>query len=176
MKTIITGTTGLASQFIKSVNYLDFTPIRVGHAQYVNWKDFDVFINLAHVGFSQVDLLDLVSREWKDDPEKWVINISSRASQPNISKGHLYASQKAALDHYANNLTYNSDKKFRMTTLNLGLLEHPTLPSLTYKEVVDFVEGLFLLPWHIETSTIYLQHSENYQSVQRAKANDLKTQ
>lgn len=173
MKTIITGTSGLASQFIKSLNYLDFTPLRV--EEFIDWQEYDVFINLAHVGFSQVELLDQCSRYWMDQQDKWIINISSRASQPNISKGHMYAAQKAALDHYANNLIYNSDKKFRMTTLNLGLLEHPTLPSLSHKEVVDFVDSLFLLPWHVETPTIYLQHSENYQSVQRAK-NDLKTQ
>ena len=81
----------------------------------------------------------------------------------------MYASQKAALNHYTNNIVYNSDKLCRVTTLNLGLLNNEDLPSLTYKEVADAVEFLIDLPRHIEIPEVTLQHSANYLEIQSDK-------
>ena len=83
---------------------------------------------------------------WKDEPTKKIINISSRAAQPNISKGYLYSAQKAALNHLANNLTYNSDKTCRITTMNLGLLEDQ-LPSISYKQVARWVNTIMTVSY-----------------------------
>ena len=54
-------------------------------------------------------------------------------------------------------------------TVNLGLLNHPTLPSLDYNEVSGFI--LRHLTWdsHLEVPEVTLQHSANYLAVQHQK-------
>jgi NADP-dependent 3-hydroxy acid dehydrogenase YdfG len=133
------------------------------------WKENDVFINCAHVGFCQTELLMEAYNAWKDDSTKTIINISSRASQPNISKGYLYAAQKASLNHLSNNLVYNSDKKCRITTLNLGLLQHQDLPCISYNEVAGWIYRHCTGSKHIDIPEMTFQHAENYQSVQSDK-------
>ena len=85
----------------------------------------------------------------------------------------MYAAQKAALTHYANNLVYNNaQKQCRIMTIHLGLLNHPTLPSLEYNEVSSFI--LRHLTWdsHLEIPEVTLQHSYNYTELQKAKELD----
>ena len=81
----------------------------------------------------------------------------------------MYATQKASLNFLTDTLVYNSDKLCRITTINLGLLNHDDLPSLTHKEVADAVEFLIDMPRHIEIPEITIQHSTNYQEVQSDK-------
>lgn len=136
-------------------------------------RDADVFINNANYKFTQTEILYELFKVWKDDPNKHIINISSRAAQPNISKGYLYAAQKAALEHLANNLVYNSDKKCRISTIALGLLngvEHSTPYSSVVTEIAKIIDS----PLNCETVHITLQHSENYQVIQALKAARLK--
>ena len=133
-----------------------------------NSNHIDVLINNAHQDFEQTKILDIAHRAWKDDDTKHIINISSRASQPNISKGHMYASQKASLNHMSNNLTYNSDRKYKITTMNLGLLEHD-LPSLSYGFVAQWISDMFNLYSKIEIPEITLQAFANYRDVQQQK-------
>ena len=139
MKIAITGSSGLAAKISNVLNKTNFeTGGKLFSIESVRIEDnldpemYDVFINLAHVDFVQVDLLYKFYEAWKDDNEKYILNISSRASKSNISKGYIYAAQKAALNHLSDNLVYNSNKQCRITTLNLGLLEHALL-SLKYK-------------------------------------------
>jgi NAD(P)-dependent dehydrogenase (short-subunit alcohol dehydrogenase family) len=160
MKTVITGNTRLAEFFP------DAHHIRIDDE--INFEEYDVFINHAHRDFDQLYLLEKVAKQWWDNPQKLIINISSRASQPNCSKGYMYAAQKSALDHYSNNLTYNSTKQFRMCTLNLGLLESD-LPSCTFTEVYDIITYIIGLPSHLEIPQMYFQHSQNYSSIQILK-------
>ena len=175
MKVVITGSTGLAKN-IKAV--IEATPyIGVRHTvdavrveDSIDWNDYDVFINCAHVDFEQVELLQECFEAFKRHKEKTNVNISSRAHQPNISKGYKYAAQKAALNHLSNNLVYNNiEKQCRIMTVNLGLLNHPTLPSLDYNEVSGFI--LRHLTWdrHLEVPEVTLQHSANYLAVQHQK-------
>ena len=175
MKVVITGSTGLAKN-IKAV--IEATPyIGVSHTvdavrveDSIDWNDYDVFINCAHVDFEQVELLQECFEAFKRHKEKSIVNISSRAHQPNISKGYKYAAQKAALNHLSNNLVYNNiEKQCRIMTVNLGLLNHPTLPSLDYNEVSGFI--LRHLTWdsHLELPEVTLQHSANYLAVQHQK-------
>ena len=49
-----------------------------------DWSQYDAFINCAHQGFAQCDLLMAGYLAWKDDNSKTIINISSRASQPSV--------------------------------------------------------------------------------------------
>tara|TARA_R100000808_G_C2155309_1_gene167450 strand:+ start:16219 stop:16827 length:609 start_codon:yes stop_codon:yes gene_type:complete len=127
----------------------------------------DILINCEHDGFNQIKLFDAFFNYWKYKPEKHIINISSRAAQPNISKGYLYASQKAALNHYTNNVVYNSDKACKVTTLNLGLMKHKTLPSISYEDVAETIK--WILYHKQEIPEITLQHPANYQEIQNEK-------
>jgi len=134
-----------------------------------DWSQYDAFINCAHQGFAQCDMLMAGYLAWKDDNSKTIINISSRASQPNISKGYMYAAQKAALNHLSNNLNYNSDKLCRISTLNLGLLDHVDLPSISHNEVSSWIYRHLTGSKHVDVPEMTFQHSANYQSVQNDK-------
>ena len=175
MRALITGKTKLAGaileRFHERIVYqkIEMESTRVGAD--IPWKYFDIFINCAHVDFKQAELLNECYHEWKDDTTKLIINISSRAAKPNISKGYLYAAQKAALNHLADNLIYNSDRKCGIVTLNLGLLEHPEVPSLSYDEVCDALKDI-IFNWYTDrpwSSEITLQHQENYRENQKYK-------
>jgi len=180
MQIAITGSTGLAGEISKVLNQTHFeTGEKLFDVNSVRLEDdidpslYQVFINLAHIDFVQVNLLYKFYESWKDNNEKYILNISSRASKSNISKGYIYAAQKAALNHLSDNLVYNSNKKCRITTLNLGLLEH-ALPSLKYKEVAELVKYLLLLPKHIEVPDLTMQNATNYIELQERKAVSLK--
>ena len=179
MKIGITGRTGLAKAIAGALqDHTIYTP-RIDdiimNPEYFygfdprNANEFDILINHAHRDFDQTNIHDIFYKHWQPLKDKYIINISSRAHQPNISKGRMYAAQKAALNHYSNNLVYNSHKRCRITTLNLGLLNHEDLPSLTHKEVADAIEFLIDMPKHMEIPELTLQHSANYLEVQSDK-------
>lgn len=179
MKIAITGSTGLAAAIAGALQDHKISTPRIDDIimngtnfwgfDYDNSNHVDVLINHAHRDFDQTKILDIAYRSWKNDKSKYIINISSRASKPNISKGYMYATQKASLNFLTDTLVYNSDKLCRITTINLGLLNHDDLPSLTHKEVADAVEFLIDMPRHIEIPEITIQHSTNYQEVQSDK-------
>ena len=81
----------------------------------------------------------------------------------------MYAAEKAALNHYTNNTVYNSDKLCRVTTLNLGLMEHKTLPSISYVEVCNTIG--WLLDSNMEIPELTIQNTANYKKVQDDKSN-----
>ena len=163
MRIAVTGSSKLAGAIVDTFNA---DSIRIEDD--VDKSQYDVFINNAHVGFSQTNLLYQWFEAWRNDSSKLIINISSRAGLPNLSKGYLYAAQKAALDHLADNLTYNSDKMCKITTINLGMLEDD-LPSLSYKDVCRTIQDVLQLSSHIEIPRIVLQHAHNYQDIQEQK-------
>lgn len=179
MKIAITGTTGLAKAIAGALQDHTIQTPRVEDItmnglywwgfDYDNPNHVDVLINHAHRGFRQTEILMHAYEAWKKDSTKYIINIGSRAYQPNISKGYMYATQKASLNHLANNLVYNSDKQCRITTINLGLLNNTDLPSLTHEEVAKTIKYLIDLPQHIEIPEMTLQNSANYQDVQSDK-------
>ena len=172
MRVVITGESKLAEQVaLNSEDGFLFEHVRVEDD--INWDDFDIFINCAHVGFEQTNLLMKAFEAWKYNPSKKIINISSRAAQPNISLGYLYSAQKAALNHLANNLTYNSDKMCRITTMNLGLLES-RWPSISYKQVALWVNTI-MNGGPIEVNDITLSNPTNYREVQKQKEKDYDT-
>ena len=155
MRVAITGTSGLAKTIKDTLEATPFrgqtievTPIRCEDITmnkencwiYNGHRPCDVLINLAHQ--DQAKILGISHRAWQGEKTKYIINISSRAAQPNISKGYEYASEKAQLNHLANNLTYNSDKRYKMTTINLGLLNHEDLPSVKHQDVAGLIHKL----------------------------------
>lgn len=174
-RVVITGSTKLAKTIAHTFRA---TPVHgephivdcVRVEQFIDWNEYDIFINHAHVGFCQTELLWSAFQAWKDDETKHIVNISSRAAKPNISKGYLYASQKAALNHLSDNLVYNSDKKCKITTLNLGMLENDDeLPSISYHEVVSAIWWCVMNYPQMEVPEITIQHPASYVSVQKEK-------
>ena len=181
MKALITGKTKLAGAIISEFHeeqimdeVIEFESCRVG--ENIPWKHYDVFINNACVGFSQAELLNDVFHEWRDDPNKLIINISSRAAKPNLSQGYLYSSQKAALNHLADNLVNNSDRRCGIVTLNLGLIEHDEVPSLTYEQITNMI-GVIMVEWFtggVYMSEVTIQDRDYYRENQQFKS-DLKS-
>jgi len=186
MKVAITGSSGLAKNIKDTLEASPYqgdtikvsTPrieditmndVRWWGFDYDNSNHVDVLINFAHKDFDQTRILDIAHRAWKSDDSKFIINISSRAAQPNISKGYMYATQKASLNHLSNNLTYNSDKQYKMTTINLGLLNHD-LPSLSWQNVSGMIYMLITSYPDIEIPELTIQAFSNYRDIQ-----DLKT-
>lgn len=170
---LITGSTKLARSITNTFTSTPwqggiFTVHNARVDEAISWNDYDIFINNAHVKFRQTELLWECFGHWGKDATKHIINISSRAHEPNISKGYLYSAQKAALNHLASNLVYNSDKKCKMTTLNLGLMNHD-LPSLSYQYVAGEVYRIVTQYPDVEITEVTIQHKENYRSVQDDK-------
>tara|TARA_B100000287_G_C20651122_1_gene786952 strand:- start:1364 stop:1855 length:492 start_codon:yes stop_codon:yes gene_type:complete len=130
-------------------------------------EDSDVFINNRHDGFNQTKLLMKAFDKWKYT-DKTIVNIGSRSKYPNISKGFMYSTSKAALNHLSNNLRLNSDKTCRIIDINPGLLES-NLPSLTYKEIADIVEWCVKLPKHIEVGELSVWEKTPYKIVSDLK-------
>ena len=174
-RVVVTGSTKLAKVIADTfsatpVNGQPHTVDCVRVEQPIDWNEYDIFVNHAHVGFCQAELLWSAYQAWNDDSTKHIINISSRAAKPNISKGYLYASQKAALNHLSDNLVYNSDKKCRITTLNLGMLENDDeIPSISYQDVMSAIWWCVMNHPDMEVPEITIQAPESYVSVQREK-------
>jgi len=182
MRIAITGSSGLA-KIIKDTleatphlgNTFRVDPIRCeditmnGRNCWVfgGYEPADVLINLAHE--DQAKILSIAHEAWEGEKTKYIINISSRASQPNISKGYMYASEKAQLNHLANNLQYNSNKRYKMTTLNLGLLNDESLPSVKHQDVAGLIYKLITSYPDYEIADVTLQAHANYESVQSDK-------
>lgn len=182
MRVAITGTSGLAKTIKDTLEATPFkgqtievTPIRCEDITmndtrcwiYRGYRPVDVLINLAHQ--DQAKILDITHRAWENEKTKYIINVSSRAAQPNISKGYVYASEKAQLNHMANNLQYNSEKRYKMTNLNLGLLNHEDLPSVKHQDVAGLIHKLITSYPDYEIADITLQAHANYQNVQSDK-------
>jgi hypothetical protein len=69
-------------------------------------KDCDIFINNAHDGFSQVELLYAVFEEWQHE-NKLIINIGSRSKDFSLREREQsfgYSVEKLALDHASKQL------------------------------------------------------------------------
>ena len=182
MRIAITGSSGLAKTIKDTLeatphigNTFRVDPIRCEDITmngkncwiFSGYQPADVLINLAHQG--QSEILSIAHEAWEGEKTKYIINISSRASQPNISKGYKYASEKAQLNHLANNLQYNSKKRYKMTTINLGLLNDENLPSVKHQDVAGLIYKLITSYPDYEIADVTLQAHANYQSVQSDK-------
>jgi hypothetical protein len=182
MRVAITGTSGLADIIKRTLeatpyrgNTIEVSPLRCEDITsngkncwvFCGYKPADVLINLAHQ--DQSEILSIAHEAWEGEKTKYIINISSRASQPNISKGYMYASEKAQLNHLANNYQYNSKKRYKMTNLNLGLLNSDTLPSVKHQDVAGLIYKLITTYSDYEIADITLQAHANYQGIQSDK-------
>ena len=123
------------------------------------------FINNVHQPFEQTRLLmDVFERDGNTQIKN--VNIVSKSKYPNISKGYLYSSSRASLNHFA--LRMISDKKCRIIDINAGLL-NSDLPSLTYQELVDVIMWCIEQPNHIEIGEISVWHKTPYKEISMLK-------
>jgi NADP-dependent 3-hydroxy acid dehydrogenase YdfG len=178
MKLAITGTSRGLGKFLKKCYEVIYDVVEPSsRIQQVNElveeiKDCDVFINNAHDGFCQTELLYAMFEEWKHDERKLIINIGSRAAKPNISKGYLYAAQKASLSHLTDNLVYNNpDKKCRISTIDFGMLERKScdIPFLEHVDASMYIDTILFAPDHIEIPNLTVHHRANYTEIQKLK-------
>lgn len=129
----------------------------------------DVFINNAHHDFCQVSLFLGLYRIWRLDKSKLIVNVGSRAAEPNISTGFEYSASKAALMHATKSVVFaDAEKLCRVNLLNLGLL-NSDLPSLEYESVLQVINFILSLDSNIELPIIYVNHAASYLSVQADK-------
>ena len=86
MRVAITGASGLAAAIAGALQDCSINHVRIEDIMDCDWvwEENDVFINCAHLGFDQTKLLHQAYEAWQKDSSKYIINISSRAAQPNI--------------------------------------------------------------------------------------------
>ena len=183
MRVAITGTTRGLGKAIKNTLCARWIPVDFNRPEYdISTKEgrkkiideiksnekYTVFINNAHDGFGQVELLNDIYNIWKDKGDKYIININSRAKYPNISKGYMYSASKAALSHLSNSIKFNEDKKCRITDINPGLLESD-LPSLKYQEIANWIIHIMNKGAWMEVGEFSIWHRDSYVDVQQQK-------
>jgi len=119
----------------------------------------DVLVNNAYSGTSQVEILNNVWSQWKDDESKTIINISSLSKYPGLSGNSSgYSAHKAALSHQAFLLMFKTpNRKCRMININPGYVKtdmtkakHDSASMLTADECADTIIWALNQPQHIE--------------------------
>jgi len=115
----------------------------------------DIFINNAHDGFSQVNLL----YKLVDIHDGKIINISSNSSDGIKKKKHIYAVEKGALDKASEQLFYLGHD---ITNLRLGLVDTPRVDKPKWNEkkkmspdyIVDIIEWIIKQPHRIREVSV----------------------
>lgn len=110
----------------------------------------DVFINNAHDGFHQVDLLYDMQEAWKNT-DRLIINISSNSGDGIKRTPHRYAVCKSALDKAAEQLS-RIDGSCRIATIRPGYVDTPRVkhvadqPKVSVDSIVRCVDMLIEWP------------------------------
>lgn len=178
MKVAITGTTrGLGNVIKEKINAVGLNRPAYNIStedgiqniiQYLIKNDVRVFINNAYDGFAQTKLLQAVYDIWKDDNEKIIININSRAKYRNLSKGYMYSASKSSLSHLSDTLKFTTNKQCKIMDINFGLLESD-LPSISYDDAAEYIVWMLNAPQDIEISEISICNTKPYIEVQKLK-------
>lgn len=81
----------------------------------------DVFINNAYHDFAQCDLLEGIFQHWKEDPDKTIVNIISRARY-GLGKNKFYGQTKMELYNKAKSMMFGG-KQCRIININPGYVK-----------------------------------------------------
>ena len=115
----------------------------------------DVFINNAHDGFGQVEMLNTMFTAWKDQ-DKLIINIGvDTVPYTNWQVVHKqYPVEKVAL-HSQAELLQNEERKCKITTLALGYVDtefnkNYNGPKLSYDNIIDTIKWIIDQPTEIK--------------------------
>ena len=115
--------------------------------------DCDVFINNAYHDFAQCDLLEGIFDKWKDDPNKTIVNIISRAKY-GLGKAKFYGQTKIELYTKAKKMMF-SDKRCRIININPGyvrtdMVAHIDVKMLTTEQLANMIKWCLDQPQGIE--------------------------
>tara|TARA_B100001027_G_C16252689_1_gene325265 strand:+ start:81 stop:617 length:537 start_codon:yes stop_codon:yes gene_type:complete len=110
--------------------------------------DCDVFINNAHQGFGQVELLMELFDTWRME-NKLIINVGTD-SVPAVAWNVVhqqYPIEKASLHSAVDLLQQDKDRKVKLTLLALGHVDTEfnkdyNGPKLSYKNIIDNIEWI----------------------------------
>ena len=92
----------------------------------------DLFINNAYHDFAQCRLLELVFGFWKNNPNKTIVNINSRAKY-GVGNAKKYAQTKAELFAKSKKMMF-SGKRCRIININ---------PGYVHTQMVEHVHGKY---------------------------------
>lgn len=126
-------------------------------------KDYDVFINNAHMGNHQVTLFTKLFSLWQNK-DRTIVNIGSISKYLETHNNGLkvgpYAQSKINLNKQAIHKTLSGNKKCRIITVNPGFV-HTDMSShvkntemLKVDELVPIISYAISLPQHIEIGDI----------------------
>ena len=83
-------------------------------------QDCSIFVNNAHAGYGQTELLYEVYNVWKDQ-DKIIVNIGSDTTSGIKKKPREYSAQKAALDKASEQLSF-LNSKCRVMNVKFGFV------------------------------------------------------
>ncbi len=120
----------------------------------------DIFVNNAHDGYAQTNLLVDLWPKWRLQ-EKVIVNISSVNRYPGLSANTSgYSAQKAALSHQAFIFMFkDTERKCRIININPGFVRTQMTAGrdvnmLEPKDVAEAVAWAIHAPKHIEIGEI----------------------
>tara|TARA_B100000989_G_scaffold244509_1_gene191570 strand:+ start:229 stop:753 length:525 start_codon:yes stop_codon:yes gene_type:complete len=115
-----------------------------------------VFINNAHEGFSQVEMLNMMFTSWRYSAGKHIINIGvDTVPYNNWQVVHnQYPVEKVAL-HSQAELLQNLERKCKITTLGLGYVDTEFNKDydgakLSYDNIIDTIKWIIEQPYEIK--------------------------
>ena len=119
-------------------------------------SDCDVFINNAHEGFGQVELLNDVFKAWRGS-DRLIINIGvDSVPYTNWQVVHQqYPVEKMALQAQSEMLHNEKNRKCKITNLCLGYIDTEfnkdyTGPKLSYDEIITTIKWIVQQPSEIK--------------------------
>ncbi len=138
----------------------------------------DVFINNAYIMDTkdQINLFNMFFKEWKDDPNKFIVNIGSKSkyypynpNMPNLTanfrSGKGYNDNKTDLAEVTYDKQLFTPKKCRITTINPGYTNTDLVARLVNEvnmlsptEVANIVKWVIEQPAHIEVGDLGVWH------------------
>jgi short-subunit dehydrogenase involved in D-alanine esterification of teichoic acids len=106
-------------------------------------ENYDIFINNAYSGFSQVNILYDLYEKWKNEDKK-IINISSNSSDGIKTKSHIYAIHKSALDKASEQLHYDKGV-CKVINVRPGWIDTPRVKHITATKMNSYTLGRFIV-------------------------------
>lgn len=101
-------------------------------------SECDVFINCAHDGFAQTEMLYQMYYEWKQK-RKLIINLGSNAKDfTNRNEPYSYSVQKIALNHASKQLGRIGPCK--VTTVDFGFLIRDQGSTIGYEDAFEYIQ------------------------------------
>jgi len=119
-------------------------------------KDFDVFINNAHKGFAQVEMLNAIFDSWQHEENKLIINIGVDTVPYTAWQvvHRQYPVEKVAL-HSQIELLHNTERNCKITNLALGWVDtefnkNIKEPKLSYENITNTIKWIIDMDFEVK--------------------------